>query len=242
MVNRPSPILFARHSYDRIFISTKTYYMQLAERDFIVGGHKIGTIPFYTDIDPVLQAHETGVRVLPAAFFYERGGRFELIKRHEVGDSRFFPNGGFEISADGGSRRYYELDQVIIHPAVVKQRTTLHLMERKEEREEKSRVRSIERGEKVKAARVEGARRGRPAMDPAVKAQRETDKVTRAEKSGGKRGRPKSLVLTPKTPKAPTGGKRGRRPLDQATISARASEAAARSARSGGKRGRPKRG
>lgn len=231
-----------RHSPIRIFTSTKTYHMQLAERDFIVGGHKIGTIPFYTDIDPVLQAHETGIRVLPAPFFYERGGRFELIKRHEIGDSPFFPNGGFEISADGGSRRYYELDQVIIHPAVVKHRPTLDLMERKEERDEKARVRSIERGEKVKAARVEGARRGRPAMDPAVKAQRETDKITRAEKSGGKRGRPKSLVLTPKTPKAPTGGKRGRRPLDQATISARASEAAARSARSGGKRGRPKRG
>ena len=231
-----------RHSPIRIFTLTKTYYMQLAERDFIVGGHKIGTIPFYTDIDPVLQAYGTGIRVLPAEFFFERGGRFELIKRHEVGDSRFFPNGGFEVSAEGGSRRYYELDQVIVHPAVVKHRQALDLMERKEERDEKARVRSIERGEKVKAARVEGARRGRPAMDPAVKAQREADKTQRAEKSGGKRGRPKSTVSTPKTPKAPTGGKRGRRPLDQATLAARASEAAARAKRSGGKRGRPKRG
>jgi hypothetical protein len=217
--------------------------MKLAERDFIVGGHKIGTIPFYTDIDPVLQAYEPGVRVLPAAFFYERGGRFEMIKRHEIGDSPFFPNGGFEISAEGGSRRYYELDQVIVHPAVVKHRQSLDLMERKEERDEKARVRSIERGEKVKAARVEGARRGRPAMDPAEKAQREADKVARASKSGGKRGRPKSaLVSAPQKPKSPTGGKRGRRPLDQATIDARARETVARSARSGGKRGRPKRG
>lgn len=216
--------------------------MKLAERDFIVGGHKIGTIPFYTDIDPVLQAHETGIRVLPAEFFFERGGRFELIKRHEPGENRFFPTGGFEVYAEGGSRRYYELDQVIVHPAVVKHRQSLDLMERKEERDEKARVRSIERGEKVKATRVEGARRGRPAMDPALKAQRETDKVTRAEKSGGKRGRPKSLVSTPKAPKAPTGGKRGRRPLDQATRDARANEAAARTKRSGGKRGRPKRG
>jgi hypothetical protein len=61
--------------------------MQLAERDFIVGGHKIGTIPFYTDIDPILEAHKPGTRVLPAAFFYERGGHFELIKRHEPGAS-----------------------------------------------------------------------------------------------------------------------------------------------------------
>jgi uncharacterized protein (DUF305 family) len=213
--------------------------MNLAERDFIVGGHKIGTIPFYTEIDPVLQAYEPGVRVLPAAFFYERGGRFELIKRHEPGEYNLMPNGGFEISADGGSRRYYDLDQVIIHPAVVKHRQALDLMERKDEKDERARVREVEHKSKPK---VEGARRGRPAMDPTVKAQRETDKATRAEKSGGKRGRPKSAVSTPKTPKAPTGGKRGRRPLDQATRDARASEAAARAKRSGGKRGRPKRG
>jgi hypothetical protein len=217
--------------------------MKLAERDFIVGGYKIGTIPFYTDIDPVLQAYEPGVRVLPAAFFYERGGRFEMIKRHEIGDSPFFPNGGFEVSAEGGSRRYYELDQVIVHPAVIKHRQALDLMERKEERDEKARVRSIERGEKVKAARVEGARRGRPAMDPTLKAQREADKATRANKSGGKRGRPKSaLVSAPQTPKSPTGCKRGRRPLTAEVLSKRAADAVATRKRSGGKRGRPKRG
>lgn len=217
--------------------------MKLAERDFIVGGHKIGTIPFYTDIDPVLQAYEPGVRVLPAPFFFERGGRFELIKRHEIGDSRFFPNGGFEVSAEGGSRRYYELDQVIVHPAVVKHRQSLDLMERKEERDEKARVRSVERGEKIKAARVEGARRGRPAIDPAVKAQREADKTQRAEKSGGKRGRPKSaLVSAPQKPKSSTGGKRGRRPLTAEVLSKRAADAVATRKRSGGKRGRPKRG
>ena len=207
--------------------------MQLAERDFIVGGHKIGTIPFYTEIDPVLQAYEPGIRVLPAAFFYERGGRFELIKRHEPGEYNLMPNGGFEISADGGSRRYYDLDQVIIHPAVVKHRQALDLMERKDEKDERARVRDVERKSKPK---VEGARRGRPAMDPAVKAQLEADKATRASKSGGKRGRPKSVVSTPKTPKVPTGGKRGRRPLDQATRDARASEVAARAKKSGGKR------
>ena len=219
--------------------------MQLAERDFIVGGHKIGTIPFYTDIDPILEAHKPGTRVLPAAFFYERGGHFELIKRHEPGEYALMPNGGFEISADGGSRRYYDLNQVIVHPAVVKHRQALDLMERREERDEKARVRSIEQGEKVKAARVEGARRGRPAMDPAVKAQLEADKAQRASKSGGKRGRPKSeLVSTPKTPKAPgaPGGKRGRKPLDPSIREARAREAVVRTAKSGGKRGRPKRG
>ncbi len=215
--------------------------MQLAERDFIVGGHKIGTIPFYTNIDPILEAHKPGTRVLPAAFFYERGGHFELIKRHEPGEYNLMPEGGFEVSADGGSRRYYDLNQVIVHPSVAKHRQALDLMERKEERDEKARVRSIERGEKVKAARVEGARRGRPAMDPAVKAQLEADKAQRASKSGGKRGRPKSTSTALKTPKTP-GGKRGRKPLDPSIREARAREAVVRTAKSGGKRGRPKRG
>ena len=222
-----------------IFTLTKTYYMQLAERDFVVGGHKIGTIPFYTEIDDILQAYEPGVRVLPAPFFFERD-RFELIKRHEPGEFKQMPNGGFEVSAEGGSRRYYDLDQVIVHPSVVNHRPTLDLMVRKEERDEKARVKSIERGEKVKATRVEGARRGRPAMDPDVKAQREADKATRANKSGGKRGRPKSDKIS--APKSSVGGKRGRRPLSAEILSKRAAEAVVLRDRSGGRRGRPKRG
>jgi hypothetical protein len=213
--------------------------MKLAERDFIVGGHKIGTIPFYTEIDPILQAYTPGVRVLPAAFFYERGGRFELIKRHEPGAYALMPNGGFEIAAEGGSRRYYDLDQVIVHPAVVKHRQALDLMERKDEKDERARVRDVERNSRP---RVEGGRRGRPAIDPTIKAQREADKATRAEKSGGKRGRPKSEFTAPRAIKIPTGGVRGRRPLDPSIKEARAREAVARTAKSGGKRGRPKRG
>jgi hypothetical protein len=213
--------------------------MKINERDFIVGGFKIGTTPFYTEIDEVLQAYEPGVRVLPAAFFYERNGHFELIKRHEPGEYALMPNGGFEVSSDGGSRRYYDLDQIIIHPAVVKHRQALDLMNRKEEKDERARVKGVERDSRPK---VEGGRRGRPAMDPTVKAQLEADKASRASVSSGKRGRPKSAVSTPQTPKTPTGGKRGRRPLDQATIDARAREAVARAKKSGGKRGRPKRG
>ena len=213
--------------------------MKINERDFVVGGYKIGTTLFYTEIDPILQAYEPGVRVLPAAFFYERGGHFELIKRHEPGEYSLMPNGGFEVSADGGSRRYYDLDQIIIHPAVVKHRQALDLMARKDEKDERARVREDERVSKPK---VEGRRRGRPAMDQAIKTQLEADKAQRASKSGGKRGRPKSAVSTPQTPKTPNGGKRGRRPLDPSIKEARAREAVARTVRSGGKRGRPKRG
>ena len=148
-------------------------------------------------------------------------------------------NGGFEVWVEDGGRRYFELDQVIVHPAVIKHQKSLDKMMRKAEKEQAKRDRQYK-----KVAREVGAapgKRGRRPMDPAIKAQLEADKAQRAEKSGGKRGRPKSAVSTPKTPKSTTGGKRGRRPLDQATRDARAREAVARTARSGGKRGRPKR-
>ena len=214
--------------------------MKLQERDWLVGEHKIGTQFFYSDVEPELVATTPGTRVLPAAYFYEKGTRCELLKRHEPGEYNLMPNGGFEIWVEDGGRRYFELDQVIVHPAVIKHQKTLDKMLRKAEKEQAKRDRQYKKAARV--ASEAGGKRGRRPMDPAVKAQREADKAARAEKSGGKRGRPKSTVSTPKTPKTPTGGKRGRRPLDQATIDARAREAAARAKRSGGKRGRPKRG
>jgi hypothetical protein len=214
--------------------------MKLQERDWLMGDHKIGTQLFYSDVEPELVATAPGTRVLPAAYFYEKGTRCELLKRHEPGEYRFMPNGGFEVWVEDGGRRYFELDQVIVHPAVIKHQKTLDKMLRKAEKEQAKRDRQYKKA--ARAASESTGKRGRRPMDPAVKAQREADKAARAEKSGGKRGRPKSAVSIPKTPKTPTGGKRGRRPLDQATRDARAKEAAARSARSGGKRGRPKRG
>ena len=214
--------------------------MKLQERDWMMGDHKIGTQLFYSDVEPELVATTPGTRVLPAAYFYEKGTRCELLKRYEPGEYRLMPQGGFEVWVEDGGRRYFELDQVIVHPAVIKHQKTLDKMLRKAEKEQAKRDRQYKKA--VRVASISTGKRGRRPMDPAEKARREQEKSARALKSGGKRGRPKSTVSTPKTPKAPTGGKRGRRPLDQATIDARAREAAARSVRSGGKRGRPKRG
>ena len=97
---------------------------------------------------------------------------------------------------------------------------------------------AIARGMKPKKEKVEGGRRGRPALDPAVKEAREAEKLARGERSGGKRGRPASGV-TPKTSK-PTGGKRGRPSLTSEMISSRAAQKALVKARTGGRRGRPK--
>ena len=211
--------------------------MKVIEKDFIVGGSKLGTYNVYEDIEPELMRYRPGQRVLPAPFFYESGDSFTLIAQHEPG-TKFYPNGGFEVRDSGGGVRHYDLDQVIVHPATCKHQPTLDLMTRREEREAAAAERAILRGDKVKV-KVEGARRGRPAIDPAVKAAREAEKVLRSQRSGGKRGRPASGIAKPQTVKA-TGGKRGRPALSTAQVQAKATARAATRAISGGRRGRPK--
>jgi len=211
--------------------------MKVIEKDFVVGGSKLGTYNAYEDIEPELMRYRPGQRVLPAPFFYETGDTFTLIAHHEPG-TRFYPNGGFEVRDSGGGVRHYDLDQVIVHPASCKHQPTLDLMTRREEREIAAAERAVLRGDKVKV-KVEGARRGRPAIDPAVKAAREAERVERAARSGGKRGRPASGIAKPQTVKA-TSGTRGRPALSATQVQAKATAKAATKARSGGRRGRPK--
>ena len=210
--------------------------MKVIEKDFVVGGAKLGTYNVYEDIEPELMRYRPGQRVLPAPFFYESGDSFTLIARHEPG-TRFYPNGGFEVRDSGGGVRHYDLDQVIVHPATCKHQPTLDLMTRREEREAAAAERAVLRGDKVKV-KVEGGRRGRPAIDPEVKAAREAEKVLRTQRSGGRRGRPSSGEPKTQTVKA-TSGKRGRPALSTAQVQAKATAKAATKARSGGKRGRP---
>lgn len=202
----------------------------------MVGDDQIGTVKRYTDIEPELSSPQPRDRVLPAPYFYESRLYFFLIKQREPGEPGW-PRGGYEVRDEGGACRCFDLDQVILHPAVIKHKKTLALMMRTEEREAAATERAVARGKKVKV-KVEGGRRGRPALDPAVKAARDAEKLARGERSGGKRGRPASGV-TPKTPKA-TGGKRGRPSLTSEMITHRASQKALVKARTGGHRGRPK--
>jgi hypothetical protein len=211
--------------------------MRVIEKDFVVGGAKLGTYNVYEDIEPELMRYRPGQRVLPAPFFYESGDSFTLIAQHEPG-TRFYPDGGFEVRDSGGGVRHYDLDQVIVHPATCKHQATLDLMTRREEREAAAAERAVLRGDKVKV-KIEGTRRGRPAIDPAVKAARDAEKVERSTRSGGKRGRPASGITKPQTVKA-TSGKRGRPALSTAQVAAKATARAATRAISGGRRGRPK--
>ena len=210
--------------------------MKIIDKPLIVSGVQLGVFQAYTDIEPEVIATEKRTRVLPSPFFYEKRLFFYLINRYEPGQNKFFPNGGFEVRDESGGLRCYDLDQVIIHPAVIKHKKTLDKMHRVAEKIAKQKERDAKRNAKPKP--ITTGKRGRPALDPALKAARDAEKVAKSERSGGKRGRPKSN----NTPivKASTGGKRGRPKVSDDVIARRVAAKAATRVRTGGKRGRPK--
>ena len=210
--------------------------MKIIDKPLIVSGVQLGVFQAYTDIEPELIATEKRTRVLPAPFFYEKRLFFYLINRYEPGQNKFFPNGGFEVRDESGGLRCYDLDQVIIHPAVIRHKKTLDKMHRVAEKIAKQKDRDAKRNAKPKPTTT--GKRGRPALDPALKAARDAEKIAKSERSGGKRGRPKSN----NTPivKASTGGKRGRPKVSDDIIARRVAAKAATRVRTGGKRGRPK--
>ena len=210
--------------------------MKIIDKPLIVSGVQLGVFQAYTDIEPELIATEKRTRVLPAPFFYEKRLFFYLINRYEPGQNKFFPNGGFEVRDESGGLRCYDLDQVIIHPAVIRHKKTLDKMHRVAEKIAKQKDRDAKRNAKPKP--ITTGKRGRPALDPTLKAARDAEKVAKSERSGGKRGRPKSN----NTPivKASTGGKRGRPKVSDDVIARRVAAKAATRVRTGGKRGRPK--
>ena len=215
--------------------------MKVIENDFVVGGHKVGVYLSYADIEPELAVIKPGERVLPAPFFYEKNLWFHLIRRWEPGENKYYPNGGFEIRDGGAGVRHYDLDQVCLHPAIIKHKKTMDKMARRAEKEAAKRDRQLKRGSKppkVKSPNATG-KRGRPAVDPAIKAARETEKALRTQRSGGRRGRPASGEPKTQTVKV-TSGKRGRPALSTTQVAAATAAKAATRARSGGRRGRPK--
>jgi hypothetical protein len=216
---------------------------RIIEKDLCVGGFKIGTYNAYNDVETELAITSDTpklTRVLPAPFFYEKSLFFYLIKKWEPGEKSTFPNGGYEVRDDGGAMRSFDLDQLILHPHVIKHQKTLDKMIRRAEKEQLKRDRQRKKGERERVQKPKSAtgRRGRPAMDPELKAKRENDKVDRAQKSGGKRGRPKS-TSAPKAVKQTGTGKRGRPHLTVEALALKAASKSQVSARSGGKRGRP---
>jgi len=232
--------------YGRIFTSIKVMSMKVIEKPFLVGGDQVGTFLAYEEVEPELlltPETEPYTRVLPAPFFYEKRLYFAMVRRYEPGEKVSFPNGGFEVRDEGGAMRSYDLDQVILHPQIIKHKKTLDKMARRAEKESKKRERQWKKAARDANAKPKNktGKRGRPALSPEDKIAREAEVVARAARSGGKRGRPKSTeVKVVSTPK-PSGGRKGRPSLTPEARAAQASAKAAIRARSGGKRGRPKR-
>ena len=150
------------------------------------------------DIDLKFTKFAPKCRVLPANYFEEPNTLFTLKARYEPGENKYFPNGGFEVvHSEGGTYNYY-LDEVVVHPFelgmykfftksenVVKEKISTGIPGR--------RGRPKKDGElKTKLVYVPtGGKRGRPAMDPILKAAKDVEKVERSKNSNGRRGRPK---------------------------------------------------
>lgn len=197
-----------------------------------------GTYLAYDETEEIFIPTEKGVRVLPAPFFYDKKLYFELWKRYEPGEKSTFPNGGYEVVDVSGGIRSFDLDQVIIHPAVLKHKKMLDKMARRAEKEQKQRDRRVK--QISKANKIKTGKRGRPALSSAEKLVRENLKEQAKVRSGGKRGRPKSdtpkVVSTPKV----SSGRRGRPSLSPEALARKVEAKVALQKRSGGKRGRPR--
>ena len=112
--------------------------MKVIDKDLKISGIKCGVFQAYTDVEPELAVTPDTIkltRVLPAPFFYEKRLYFFLVNRWEPGEKQGFPNGGFEVRDEGGALRSYDLDQVIIHPQLIKHKKTLDKMIRRAEKE-----------------------------------------------------------------------------------------------------------
>ena len=198
-----------------------------------------GTYLAYDETEEIFIPTERGVRVLPAPFFYDKKLYFELKATYAPDEKPTFPNGGYEVVDMSGGIRSYDLDQVIIHPQVLQHKKMLDKMARRAEKQAKKNKRSSDKiGRENKPKH---GKKGRPALDPTVKAHRDQLKADAKDRSGGKRGRPKSLVPKQEAVKPVGGGRRGRPALTSEAIAQKITDKATVRARSGGKRGRPRR-
>ena len=207
--------------------------MKIIDKDFVVGGHKIGVHQAYADIDPAFVPMDPGVRVLPAAFFTTRSF-FTLKKRWLPGENKYFPAGGYEVRGEGGETRSYDLDAVILYPETKSQKRVIDAMA---PADENAPTRGRKAGES-KEIKITSGKRGRPSLSPEDKAAKDEAAATKALTSNGRRGRP-ARVGGPKPIKAPSGAGRGRPKMTEAVIALKSADKALRTSRSGGKRGRP---
>jgi len=157
---------------------------------------------FYEEIDGKFLNFTNRCRVLPAPYFNDYNIYFEIKRRFEPGENKYYPNGGFEIYGPEGSMHSYDLDQVIVHP--------FHLgMTKYFSTSQNANKEKVTTGPKGKRGRPKkdpseckviqayvptGGKRGRKPMDPALKAAKEATLAVKKAKGTGKKGRPRKQV------------------------------------------------
>ena len=157
----------------------------------------------FVNIDEKFTNFIVGCRVLPAAYFNDPNVHFTLRAKHNPGEKKSFPNGGFEVYGPEGNTFNYELDQLIVHPFhfgmmkyfskaqdTVKEKVTTG------EKGQRGRPRKDPSELKTQAVYIPtGGTRGRKPMDPELKALKEAALAEKRKNSSGHKGRPKKHIL-----------------------------------------------
>lgn len=158
---------------------------------------------FYENVDPKFLNFTNRCRVLPAQYYNEYNVYFEIKRKFEPGENKYFPKGGFEVYGPEGSLHNYELDQVIVHPFHLgmskffskAQNTNVEkVVDPNKPKGKRGRPRTNKEKTEPKVYVPTGGKRGRPSLSPEEKAQREAEKAAKTKVSGGKKGRPKKQV------------------------------------------------
>jgi len=155
----------------------------------------------YDDVDPKFLNFTNRCRVLPSQYYHDYNIYFELKRKFEPGENKYFPKGGFEVYGPEGSLHNYELDQVIVHPFHLgmtkffsKSQNTIKEKVTTGPKGKRGRPRLNKEKTEPKTYVPTGGKRGRPAMDPALKAAKEAKRLEKKKSDTGKKGRPRKQV------------------------------------------------
>jgi hypothetical protein len=126
--------------------------------------NRFGPRKAYTNVDSQYTEFTKGIRVLPAPYFEDRKIMFTFFAKHEPG-TPMWPDGGYEVIGPMGEFRAYFLDQLILHPEIIKLRHQVSI-----ETNKSGAKRGRKAGTETKVVKTNGTgKRGRPSIDPELR-------------------------------------------------------------------------
>jgi hypothetical protein len=124
----------------------------------------IGPRKAYSDVDPQYMDFRKGDRVLPAPYFEDRKIMFTFKEYYEPG-TKGWPDGGYDVYGPTGDIRAYYLDQLILHPDIIKRRHKVSIDTNKS-----GAKRGRKAGSETKVVKANGnGKRGRPSVAPELR-------------------------------------------------------------------------